>query len=476
MARYLLSQIVAAALVASLRQGLDLQRVVLGHGHGSYHLRDRLLKSAQLQPPEYLDDFMGVVPGLEDESKKGCFYQRTYFQAHRDQDAIEIRYHPNMDLDFTNEESFPISFTVEQSTAKIQTSRVITQTSDDTILAGGANNQVNGFPLQVETSQGCPPNRRCVAYTWAFSAEVPGNCTLVPFVDEGCLDRPWPKSGSGNTTVMSLFNTGKMDEDRAIADKYFDLSLLRSGSSVESMSGVFGNRTVRGQKNQLRDGLYWPDETKFNITYKQTPKCRVTIPLLWSDGWPIREQIIGEAQDKTQPETLRLLEEFDDETGGIQLSDEEPSSSTFQESYEEEYDDDAPLDEEALDREGEDMWLDPNDVDWLYEEPDPEQAPSEESKPMLEEAHPKQEAAIPATSQVPQMDTRVPTFKELAEEFGVSDADDWQGDVEEEVLLPDEASGAEEAGDELVVESSSQEEIDEYEERVQMSRRRNRRG
>ncbi|KAF4589276.1 hypothetical protein GQ602_003165 [Ophiocordyceps camponoti-floridani] len=452
MARYLLSQIVAAALVASLRQGFDLQRVVLGHGHGSYHLRDRLLRSARLQPPEYVDDAMGVVPGLGDESKRGCFYQRTFFQADHDQDAIEIRYHPNLDFEFINKENFPVSFTVKQSTAKIQTSRVITQTSDDSILAGGTNNQANDFPLQVETSQGCPPNRRCAAYTWAFSAEVPGNCTLVPFVDEGCLDRPWPKSGSGNTTVMSLFGTGKMDEDRAIADKYFDLTLSKPDTSVEPMPGVFRNRTVKGQKNQLRDGLYWPNETKFRITYKQTPECRVTIPLLWPDGWPIREQVIGEAEDAEQPETLRLLEEFDDETRGIQLPDEEPSSSAIQESYEEEYREDAPLDEEALDRESEDMWLDPSEVDWLYEEPDPEQTSSQESEAALEEPQPEQEAATPETIQVPhsaRMDTRVPTLKELAEEFGASDAQDWQDDVEEQVLLSDEVSAVEEAVDEL---------------------------
>ncbi|PFH63027.1 hypothetical protein XA68_10439 [Ophiocordyceps unilateralis] len=445
----------------SFQQGLDLEGATLGHGHASYHLRNKLLELAQSHPPHYVDSPMGSVPGLKDANKAKCFYKRAIFRPDADEETIKIRYHPSLDMEIFNKEKFPMPFSIERSTAKVLRGWTRWHISDNVIFAGGNGNHVDDFTVDIHIRENCPGQRRCAAYTWTFTAEMKGSCTLVPFVDEDCLDRPWPNSGSSNTTIMSLYGTDKMDEDRAIADKYFDMTLSESMNSVQGLPHREGGKTIRGQKNDFRDGLYWPNEEKFRVTYKQTPKCQVRMPLLRPDGWPVRERVMGQAIEARQPESLRLLEELDDSN----ITAEEVSSTDFTEndSYdaeegeedgdeeeEEEEEEDVPLNEADLDAEDLDMWLDPEEVDWLDKMPAVPHSPHQHRKPGTAYHSSKEEAAREKNSRRPHsrkdemMDTMVPTLKELLEESQADDAtkdgnaEGLLGEVEEEEAMPPE--------------------------------------
>ncbi|RDA87061.1 hypothetical protein CP532_3247 [Ophiocordyceps camponoti-leonardi (nom. inval.)] len=356
MARFPLLLPLAAAVLAtetspadSFRQGVELQQAMAA-GHSD--LGNGLLRFVRANPPHYIDSLMRPVPGIKDANKAKCFYQRSVFQP--DNTTVSIKYHPSLDFETFNQAEQPVLFSLNRSTAKIDSSWTSWQTSDNKTLSGPRITTINEFPLDVTLRKSCPARHRCAAHTWTFTVEMTGSCTLIPFVDEECLNLPWPKAGKANTTVMSLLGNKKIDEDWAIAKEYFDMTRSKHmyfgmASHNHDRGGV---RSVKGQKNELRDGLYWPDEVKYRVTYKQTPRCRVRVPLMRTDGQPVREQVFSQ----TEVEAGERAEEESSTEPAFQQDEDDDEDMDW---WDEDFDDD---------EEGDDMWLDADDVDWWQED------------------------------------------------------------------------------------------------------------
>ncbi|RCI11206.1 hypothetical protein L249_7580 [Ophiocordyceps polyrhachis-furcata BCC 54312] len=427
----LLLSLVAAVLATepssadSFDQGVELQQATAA---GNSSLGDRLLHFVGANPPDYIDSLMRPVPGLKDASKAKCFYQRSIFQP--DHTTVAIRYHPSLDFETFNHEEHPVLFSLNRSTAKIDSSWTSWQTSDNVTFSGPRMTTVEEFPLDFTLRESCPGRHRCAADTWTFTVEMTGSCTLIPFVDEECLNLPAPKSGKTNTTVMSLLGNHKIDEDWAIAKEYFDMT--RSKHMYFGMTshryGRGGIRSVTGQKNELRKGLYWPDEVKYHVTYKQTPRCRVQVPLMRTDGKPVREQVIS--QTKIEPKQASLpsidvkdavMETASSEdagssrvartasrpTTGSVAEQAEEKSRAESEKIQQDEDDEGDIDWWGDGEDGDDIWLDADEVDWFQEA---DQSSAAQKKDALEEERRQLESLWRDRLE---MDTRRESLKDL---------------------------------------------------------------
>ncbi|RDA91274.1 hypothetical protein CP533_6342 [Ophiocordyceps camponoti-saundersi (nom. inval.)] len=69
-----------------------------------------------------------------------------------------------------------------------------------------------------------------------------------------------------------------------------------------------GIRSIKAQKNEIRNGIDWSHEEKYGVTYKQMPRGRVRVSLMRKGGQPVREtgiQSDGDCDETKTPTVCR---------------------------------------------------------------------------------------------------------------------------------------------------------------------------